>query len=1455
MLPKTITSADEVAESLKPFFDPKLLPTDTLHDVAHAVNIVNSQSPLALGDFLTALNRRNSEMKPITAKKEPPIYTSQELGTATRKDLIDALGIEEMDMLRDAFIRLDCDGDGFITLADTVKAVSAVIGKRFGVFEPYLRAIFATADQDGDKKLDLKEFLRSFSEGPGVLPQEVVSECVAAVRVRLNDEEILVLQDAFNRMDADCDGKLNANELKASIVKAMGPSFPDLTDAAFDDIVSIVIREADRDLDGALNLSEFLRSFHEDQGVLPVQLIELYSVARKSNVPPTVGQATGGPTDEAAVGPLAAVSDAIAPENKAEKATTTSVAAQGAAESSSVGDTHDGGEITRDVANSANTSPSKLAADRAVSNSGTWSALEQLDSETAAQFHAALLHLSTDAGSAEFASEAATLTMLESALRRACVREQLISELASFVVAQGHRRPSDNAVSIRDFARKFSLRHRRSVPSVEASPKHSDSGVAPISSQPADHGGQYLARTSSMTGETVEVLDLSATDGKTALNAASVSAEVFAVAAEQKLFQRIFDQFDTDHDGFLVPADLEPTQRTMIRTLRPDWTGDTATEVVASLFAAADDDKDGKLSYGEFYESFQTGYGVLPPEYIRELSQRFALDLDSFKQIDVYNALCDADSAHNNRFLSPNELSAALFAHLEKPLDSDMNSIAGVVELVQRNAKSSPNSGCLHITPFLEFLRQSFGHQQATNTPNLETDGTVANTGTQKNAEPPAPITVPLFDLRFILDVLRTLEQANAAESFAMIKSKLVVAIEPLYPDEASDLRDRIATNCALGAFYAREHGTEGCTMFSAVLDAPAGPAATLYLNVLSDTERTEKAKQDFEAADERTKRLIAAALVECDLLRNGEIDFVALTRRVCNEFPGPLSTRQNFAATLRGAGVQTSEHVLSISAFAAPVVFDHFVMPAGVVPALMTRRLNHREKFEIRQAVSSLRGTAQPHDHEELRTRVAASLSRASFAYEGHNFSTVVSGIVNSFTAANLPLTQFCDMFDSDRVVLLLPLLSAQYRRGIAVRLCLSGLSMAACKLLVRTILLIDTNRDGKISVDNLSSAFLSAASGIVTLERAKSTVEQLTLMVEEDTQYDGYVQLSDVLEQLVEAFPLPYPIEMTTVVGKFPAPFRSGRDDELLAAIKRGLDSVPSHAHIDKEALEELLRKATNTDNLLEAPAWVGTIVGLFSRIAFDPELSLIAAGDVAKASEVFHDSIAVAINALPPHLTNRAISVALPAAQQRDLACAFLLADSNRDGFLDFSEFSPVISRLCQRPLKDALVFRQFANIDVDKDGFLTLDEFLTAFANRKLSAHATVGAILELAEEKKRANNAALAAREGLIVPVPPVAGSATPKKGANSPQRHTSHSALPVAVCDDDLAEEFCKYDCEGTGLIERKTFSKIYASMEHYGLQPTPEDIDKLLDRFCLSRPGYLTYQEFCLIMLRRSRM
>ncbi|KAK7195378.1 calmodulin-related protein [Novymonas esmeraldas] len=189
--------------------------------------------------------------------------------------ILRSLAPEEVDMLRDAFIFMDRDSDGFVSREEMMAQVAISVGaERFAPLQEYLLPLFQVADKDRDGRLSLTEFLMAFADGPGVVPAEVVNSCVADVRVRLTDEEISALQSNFRRIDSNQDGVIDPEELEVALREHLLSKFPDLTAENFKEIVSVVMASADTDQNGVLSLSEFIRSYQEDQGVLPATFLE-----------------------------------------------------------------------------------------------------------------------------------------------------------------------------------------------------------------------------------------------------------------------------------------------------------------------------------------------------------------------------------------------------------------------------------------------------------------------------------------------------------------------------------------------------------------------------------------------------------------------------------------------------------------------------------------------------------------------------------------------------------------------------------------------------------------------------------------------------------------------------------------------------------------------------------------------------------------------------------------------------------------------------------------------------------------------------------------------------------------------------------------------------------------------------------------------------------------------------
>jgi len=254
----TVDQEEIMAMLVATFPDAEQSLLEEVRDVIFDTADRNGDGHIDLNEFLTSI-----------ASGQGVLPSEVEEVDATVNSILSHLSTEEIDMFRDAFIKIDRNGDGFVDREELMSAVKAVVGSRYDALRLYLDQIFDVADKDADGKLNLTEFLASFAEGPGVVPHDVVMDSVQTIRVRLLDEEIAALQDSFLQIDTNKDGFIDVAELTVALKKMLGKKFPDFTDTTYADMVSTAMKVADKDGDGMLNLAEFIRSYQEDHGVLP----------------------------------------------------------------------------------------------------------------------------------------------------------------------------------------------------------------------------------------------------------------------------------------------------------------------------------------------------------------------------------------------------------------------------------------------------------------------------------------------------------------------------------------------------------------------------------------------------------------------------------------------------------------------------------------------------------------------------------------------------------------------------------------------------------------------------------------------------------------------------------------------------------------------------------------------------------------------------------------------------------------------------------------------------------------------------------------------------------------------------------------------------------------------------------------------------------------------------------
>eukprot|EP01065_Artemidia_motanka_P037962 TRINITY_DN46849_c0_g1_i1.p1 TRINITY_DN46849_c0_g1~~TRINITY_DN46849_c0_g1_i1.p1 ORF type:complete len:1191 (+),score=437.73 TRINITY_DN46849_c0_g1_i1:66-3638(+) len=185
---------------------------------------------------------------------------------------------EQVDGLKHCFMTIDENGDGFISFEELKKVLQKELTVRFpGLPEPTMdelvKLALQKADTDADGKLSLQEFVTSFTTDSGPVSNDMVSSTIAAFRRRLEDWEIGALKRTFSELDKNQDGYLDKDELRGALDEQLVARFPDMGEEQRAEMIALIVQTADIDGDGRLSIAEFLRSFAEEQGVLPPNFI------------------------------------------------------------------------------------------------------------------------------------------------------------------------------------------------------------------------------------------------------------------------------------------------------------------------------------------------------------------------------------------------------------------------------------------------------------------------------------------------------------------------------------------------------------------------------------------------------------------------------------------------------------------------------------------------------------------------------------------------------------------------------------------------------------------------------------------------------------------------------------------------------------------------------------------------------------------------------------------------------------------------------------------------------------------------------------------------------------------------------------------------------------------------------------------------------------------------------
>ncbi|KEG12857.1 hypothetical protein DQ04_01371040 [Trypanosoma grayi] len=72
----------------------------------------------------------------------------------------------------------------------------------------------------------------------------------------------------------------------------------------------------------------------------------------------------------------------------------------------------------------------------------------------------------------------------------------------------------------------------------------------------------------------------------------------------------------------------------------------------------------------------------------------------------------------------------------------------------------------------------------------------------------------------------------------------------------------------------------------------------------------------------------------------------------------------------------------------------------------------------------------------------------------------------------------------------------------------------------------------------------------------------------------------------------------------------------------------------------------------------------------------------------------------------------------------------------------------------------------------------------------------------------------------------------------------------LPITDNKLQELFDSLDTEHNGYLSIEDVKQFYKSLEHYGLEPTDMEVVNEIKKYAKSDDNFMTYDEFCCLML-----
>lgn len=142
-----------------------------------------------------------------------------------------ALKVDQLNQLREVFVRFDMDSDGSLTVLELAALLRSLGLKPTG---DQIHALLATMDSNGNGTIEFDELVKA------ILPD------LKKEQVMVNQEKLL---EVFKCFDRDGNGYISAAELARAMARMGQPlTYRELTQ---------MIKDADEDGDGVISFSEF----------------------------------------------------------------------------------------------------------------------------------------------------------------------------------------------------------------------------------------------------------------------------------------------------------------------------------------------------------------------------------------------------------------------------------------------------------------------------------------------------------------------------------------------------------------------------------------------------------------------------------------------------------------------------------------------------------------------------------------------------------------------------------------------------------------------------------------------------------------------------------------------------------------------------------------------------------------------------------------------------------------------------------------------------------------------------------------------------------------------------------------------------------------------------------------------------------------------------------------------